>query len=380
MSDTAAAFCDVRSFDGRAFPLADTRGLVRAVRVLGDTVIIGLGTVAAIGLLVGTVTVAAAWLLNIAISSNPQLHAQAPRGPETLALVRHATRLAAATDLSIPSVASNDVAELPRPTFESQWAGAMASAPASVAVPERPIVQAHIAPPPKAVIEKANSEKANSVPLPRPYPAVREIAQAPVEEVGPPAPQQVAAVAPPQPAPTVEKRIAPLPVHNKSMALPDPDSRTAVYDISARTVYMPSGRKLEAHSGLGEKMDNPRFVHVRMRGATPPNVYQLTMREKLFHGVRAIRLNPVDDNKMFGRDGMLAHTYMLGPNGQSNGCVSFKDYNAFLNAYLNGEVDRLVVVSHMGDAPAALTAKVGRGPVSRYASTDAIAPSSIAAQ
>jgi len=120
-------------------------------------------------------------------------------------------------------------------------------------------------------------------------------------------------------------------------------------------------------------MDDPRFVHVRMRGATPPNVYQLTMREKLFHGVRAIRLNPLDDNKMFGRDGMLAHTYMLGPNGQSNGCVSFKDYDAFLNAYLNGEVDRLVVVSHMGDAPAALTAKVRRGPVSRYASTDAIA-------
>lgn len=376
MSDTAAAFCDVRSFDGRVFALVDTRRLGRTVRVLGDTVIIGLGTVAALGLLVGTVTVAAAWLLSIAISSNPQLRAQAPRGPETLALVRHATRLAAATDLSIPTVSSHDVAELPRPTFEAQWANVMASVPASIAAPERPVVQANIAPPPKAVIEQANS-----VPLPRPYPAVREIAQAPVEEVGPPAPQQVAAVAPPpQPAPTVEKRVAPQPVHNKSMALPEPDSRTAIYDISARTVYMPSGRKLEAHSGLGEKIDDPRFVHVRMRGATPPNVYQLTMREKLFHGVRAIRLNPVDNNKMFGRDGMLAHTYMLGPNGQSNGCVSFKDYDAFLNAYLNGEVDRLVVVSHMGDAPAVLTAKVRRGPVSRYASTDAIAPSSIAAQ
>jgi len=179
MSDTAAAFCDVRSFDGRAFALVDTRRLMRTVRVLGDTVIIGLGAVAALGLLVGTVTVAAAWLLGIAISSNPQLRAQAPRGPETLALVRHATRLAAATDLSIPSVASNDVAELPRPTFESQWTGAMASAPASIAVPERPIVQANIAPPPKPVVEKANS-----VPLPRPYPAVREIAQVPVEEVG----------------------------------------------------------------------------------------------------------------------------------------------------------------------------------------------------
>jgi hypothetical protein len=45
-----------------------------------------------------------------------------------------------------------------------------------------------------------------------------------------------------------------------------------------------------------------------------------------FHGVRAIRLVPVGDGKMFGRDGLLAHSYMLGPNGQSNGCVSFSDY------------------------------------------------------
>ena len=29
----------------------------------------------------------------------------------------------------------------------------------------------------------------------------------------------------------------------------------------------------------------------------------------------------------------------------SNGCVSFKDYNAFLQAYQNGEVKRLVVVA-----------------------------------
>src|SRR5262249_8674856 len=35
------------------------------------------------------------------------------------------------------------------------------------------------------------------------------------------------------------------------------DIRTAVYDIEAHTVYLPSGRKLEAHSGLGEYMDNP---------------------------------------------------------------------------------------------------------------------------
>jgi Protein of unknown function (DUF2778) len=75
------------------------------------------------------------------------------------------------------------------------------------------------------------------------------------------------------------------------------------------------------------------------------------LREQLFHGVRALRLNPVDESKMFGRDGILAHTYMLGPNGQSNGCVSFSNYNAFLTAYLSGEVTRLVVVDHLANAP-----------------------------
>jgi Protein of unknown function (DUF2778) len=125
------------------------------------------------------------------------------------------------------------------------------------------------------------------------------------------------------------------------------DGRTAIYDITARTVYLPSGRRLEAHSGFGDLMDNPRYVHMRMQGATPPNVYNLTLRERLFHGVRAIRLNPVDGSRMYGRAGILAHPYMLGANGQSNGCVSFSDYPEFLNAFLRGEVTRLVVVERL---------------------------------
>lgn len=67
-------------------------------------------------------------------------------------------------------------------------------------------------------------------------------------------------------------------------------------------------------------------------------------REKLFHGVQAIRLTPIDSGAMFGRTGMLAHTYILGANGQSNGCVSFKDYTKFLEAFSKGDIDHLVVV------------------------------------
>ena len=126
------------------------------------------------------------------------------------------------------------------------------------------------------------------------------------------------------------------------------DRSTAVYDISARMVYMPDGTKLEAHSGLGSKLDDPKFVHVKMSGATPPHVYDLEPREALFHGVPALRLIPVGgEDAIYGRSGLLAHTYMLGPNGDSNGCVSFRDYNAFLNAYRNGEVKRLAVVSRL---------------------------------
>jgi hypothetical protein len=123
------------------------------------------------------------------------------------------------------------------------------------------------------------------------------------------------------------------------------DQWTAVYDISAHTVYMPDGTRLEAHSGRGGMLDDPRYVDQKMRGATPPDVYDLVLRESPFHGVQAIRLIPVDEHRVFGRSGLLAHTYMLGPNGDSFGCVSFRNYNAFLQAYLSHRIKRLVVVA-----------------------------------
>ena len=66
-----------------------------------------------------------------------------------------------------------------------------------------------------------------------------------------------------------------------------------------------------------------------MRGSTPPATYRLSLRESLFHGVQALRLTPLDSN-VHGRSGLLAHTFMLGPRGNSNGCVSFRNYRAFL--------------------------------------------------
>ncbi len=123
---------------------------------------------------------------------------------------------------------------------------------------------------------------------------------------------------------------------------------TAVYDITARTVYLPDGTKLEAHSGLGSNLDDPRSSRVRMRGVTPPHIYMLKPREALFHGVPALRLTPIGgESAIYGRDGLLAHTFMLGPNGDSNGCVSFKDYYAFLDAYRNKGIRKLAVLARV---------------------------------
>jgi len=138
------------------------------------------------------------------------------------------------------------------------------------------------------------------------------------------------------------------------------DNLTAIYDISARAVYLPNGAKLEAHSGLGGLMDDPAHVNERNVGATPPNLYDLKPRERLFHGVEALRMTPVGESDTLGRSGLLVHTYMLGPNGDSNGCVSIKNYDKFLNAFKNGEIKRLVVVPNLGEALAAGSACANR--------------------
>lgn len=163
-----------------------------------------------------------------------------------------------------------------------------------------------------------------------------------IERVPAPARSYAALETAPIPSALPRTRIAPVPA-------PDSGEGVAVYDISARTVTLPNGERLEAHSGLGPHMDDPRYVHLPMRGATPPGTYELTEREQLFHGVRAIRMTPVGGSAaIYGRAGILAHSYMLGPSGASNGCVSFQRYEAFLQAYLRGEVRRIVVVTGRG--------------------------------
>jgi Protein of unknown function (DUF2778) len=128
-------------------------------------------------------------------------------------------------------------------------------------------------------------------------------------------------------------------------------SRTAVYVIAEHLVYMPDGTRMEAHSGLGARADNPRYITAKGHGPTPPNIYKLVMRERPFHGVRALRLIPQDGSRMFGRNGILAHRYMRGGKAQSAGCVVFRNYPAFLAAFERGVVNRIIVVERIEDAP-----------------------------
>jgi hypothetical protein len=123
------------------------------------------------------------------------------------------------------------------------------------------------------------------------------------------------------------------------------DNETAVYDITARAVYLPNGTVLEAHSGTGSLRDDPDHVSVPNTGATPPAVYALKPRESMFHGVAALRMTPVEGSDVSGRSGLLVHSFMLGPNGDSNGCISVKDYDRFLKAYNDGQFSHIAVVT-----------------------------------
>jgi hypothetical protein len=391
MTTSAAAYFDAAYFDSSrvANRRPTSRGKSRALRGLLNTSVLGLGAVAALGTAAIAVTLAAGWMASGAVQPRVQL----PRGPASLALVPYdaASKAAGRTvspswetayiDRTKPLIAEpvRRVAAAPKPAAQGAKAAPvplprplparLAQGRAELDRPAAPVVaQAEpraVTPPAQSLIPQPIAEQvprvlalapptATQPPLPATKPEIKTDAPAKAELVAKPE-----AAAKPEGASKTEKmakvevasiepKAAPAPKLSAPASIPavtpDSVSRTAVYDITGGIVHMPDGSKLEAHSGLGEKMDDPRYIKVRMRGPTPPNVYVLTEREKLFHGVRAIRLNPVHEERMFGRDGMLAHTYMLGPIGQCNGCVSFKDYKKFLTAFLDGKVDKMVVV------------------------------------
>jgi Tlde1 domain len=417
MTYTSTTYSHVPAFGDRA------AALVAVWRGIFGSRGVSFAALATVATMLGAVTMAATWMIVAAVATYPKLHARVPLALQTAEMIDPYRTSAGAANIAASSQSLNNVVNasrqawlaeltpaptLVRPLREAQVNAVTVPTIAPRLPPRRPAILASRTP-----LQPRPAVLASRVPLPRqrPHqatvaiaqaptpPVIMEIASVPAAPTKPAAPAmpptsaapQIAAAKPEPPKPAAPKVAAvahepprrelpkpaapkvavvtpepPKPAHDKAAAR-DADNRTAVYDIAAHTVYLPNGKTLEAHSGLGHRLDDPRFAAKKNRGPTPPNVYELTLRERLFHGVRAIRLNPVDEDKMHGRDGMLAHTYMLGPTGQSYGCVSFKNYKAFLQAYLKGEVNRLVVVPHLEGKPSDV-AQSGRG--KRYAFND----------
>jgi hypothetical protein len=340
MTYSTATVADVTAFRGRDFASGEFR------RTVFGTFFVGVGSVAAVGAMIGCVTVAAAWIVAGLHTSGPDLKVERPFAVGTAALTKLET---AALEKTYRGVAG---------AIELSTAARALIPPAPVQSVKLLIFRAPQTVAVQRVAAIASPERSNTTPLPTPRPPVapqiqtaREIMRAPSG----PAAQDITASISPQPAPAsgspLQRLVAPQAAHSEQLLLASVDSRTAIYDIEAHVVYLPNGERMEAHSGLGQWIDDSHHVNIKDRGATPPNVYDLALRDGLFHGVEAIRLTPVGDNNMYGRDGILAHPYMLGPNGQSFGCVSFKDYEQFLHAFKRGEVDRLVVVPHLESRP-----------------------------
>jgi hypothetical protein len=139
-------------------------------------------------------------------------------------------------------------------------------------------------------------------------------------------------------------------------ALPGKGTKVAIYDVSNATVYLPDGTKLRAHSGIGAMRDNPRYEHVTMRGPTPAGIYRLSMREKRFYGVEAIRMTSIDGRDPKNRTGLLTHTNLLRGQKGSHGCVAFQNYQPFLTAFKRGQITMLVVVPELPSSPQQLAA------------------------
>lgn len=139
-------------------------------------------------------------------------------------------------------------------------------------------------------------------------------------------------------------------------AWPGKNTKVAIYDVSNATVYLPDGTRLRAHSGIGSMRDNPRYEHVIMRGPTPAGIYRLTMREKRFYGVEAIRMTSIDGRDPKNRTGLLTHTNLLRGRIGSHGCVAFQNYQPFLRAFKRGQITMLVVVPELPSSPTQLAA------------------------
>ncbi len=141
----------------------------------------------------------------------------------------------------------------------------------------------------------------------------------------------------PSPTPGPEKKTDGVELAPKPPALNQFDRFTAVYDLMAHTVFLPDGSRLEAHSGLGPL------------GTIPPMSWKRTgaRRRRMNMNSRCARacstacrrcgsIPSAGRMRSMAAPGCSPTPTCWGPDGDSNGCVSFKNYDAFLAAFQSG--------------------------------------------
>ena len=125
------------------------------------------------------------------------------------------------------------------------------------------------------------------------------------------------------------------------------DQYTAVYDLSAHTVYLPNGTKLEAHSGLGDRLDDPNHVNERMRGATPPHLYE-TRAAGGFVPRRAGLASKSHRRRRYFRPRRSTRPHLYaGPELGIPTAACRSRTTTDLRAYQNGEIRKLAVVARL---------------------------------
>jgi hypothetical protein len=88
------------------------------------------------------------------------------------------------------------------------------------------------------------------------------------------------------------------------------DVKPAGGTAGAPLTALARGRAFSGMSSRRWPMSDAKLIACEASAGHPKLIDNLTALH-----MRAIRLVPVGDGTMFGHDGLLAHPYMLGPNG-----------------------------------------------------------------
>ena len=124
--------------------------------------------------------------------------------------------------------------------------------------------------------------------------------------------------------------------------------RTAIYDISAHTVYLPNGATAGGAFGSRRRDRTIRASCMKECAGRRHQMFTSLLRaNSFFMGFKRCVSNPSARAIFSDAPDFWRILICSCANGASNGCVSFKNYDAFLQAYQNGEIKHLAVVAHL---------------------------------